>query len=206
MKYKIGLLILFILLSIFVFFNPKNAMDLEIAKFFYNIRNDFLTGFFKFITTMGYIPGYIFALVVLAIIFIRKNNYLKIILPYLALAISVLLNNVVKLIISRDRPNPLYWLMDEDSKSFPSGHTMNITCFCGMLMYLNYISNLKYKKTYMALLSVFIVLVGISRMYIGVHYFTDIIGGLLFGSLVALVSINVYEWGLKHGKKKCKEN
>ena len=81
----------------------------------------------------------------------------------------------------------------EKSYSFPSGHAMISVLFFGSIIYLVNKYNLKYKKLITFSLSTFVLLVGISRIYLGVHYLTDVVGGYLLGFIVLFLIIHLFE-------------
>ena len=81
----------------------------------------------------------------------------------------------------------------EKSYSFPSGHAMISVLFFGSIIYLVNKHNLKYKKLITFSLSTFILLIGISRIYLGVHYLTDVVGGYLLGFIVLFLIIHLFE-------------
>jgi len=115
------------------------------------------------------------------------------------LLLSSLINVGIKYIIHRDRPNILR-LIDIGGFSFPSGHSMVSMSFYGFLIFLCY-KNFKTKVKYliMAILSNVILFIGFSRIYLGVHYFSDVIGGFFLGILwIGVYSIIV---DLRYRKK-----
>lgn len=97
--------------------------------------------------------------------------------------LSSLINICVKYIIHRNRPNILR-LIEIGGFSFPSGHTMAAMSFYGFLVYLSYKNyNVKVKYLIIGILSITILLIGLSRIYLGVHYASDVLGGLSLGML-----------------------
>ena len=129
--------------------------------------------------------------VCLLIFIILKKKY-KLFLINIASIVSVIVNNMLKIIIKRERPNFLA-LVSESSYSFPSGHSMISILFFGSIIYLVNKYNIKYKKTITILLSIFIILVGLSRLYLGVHFLTDVIGGYLCGFIALIIIIMIFE-------------
>ena len=89
------------------------------------------------------------------------------------------INRLIKYIIKRPRPPQRLHLVKETNYSFPSGHSMSAMIGYGLLIIEVYQSSLKYKKLIMTLLAMMILLIGLSRIYLGVHYFSDVIGGFL---------------------------
>ena len=104
-----------------------------------------------------------------------------------------LVNQVIKHIIRRPRPNVLR-LVEESGYSFPSGHSMVSMAFYGIIIYLVYknVSNKYLKWILIILLSLLILSIGFSRIYVGVHYFTDVAGGFLLGLAYLIIYINIY--------------
>ena len=108
----------------------------------------------------------------------------------LNLVLVFLLNRILKFIIARPRPEMLR-LVPEDGYSFPSGHAMVSMGFYGFLIYLIYIKikNKKVKYPLIIFLSLLILTIGISRIYLGVHYFTDVIGGFIIAIIYLILFI-----------------
>ena len=97
------------------------------------------------------------------------------------LVLIALLNNILKLIVRRDRPTG-FRLIAETGYSFPSGHSMVSMAFYGYLIYLIYknVRNKKLRWTLIACFSLLILIIGMSRIYLGVHYTSDVFAGFLF--------------------------
>jgi len=119
----------------------------------------------------------------------------------LALSISINLilvyaiNVILKVIVARPRPEILR-LVHETSYSFPSGHAMVATGFYGYLIYIAYnkISKQSIRNTVIAFLSILILLIGVSRIYLGVHYATDVIGGFIIGIIYLVLYIKIIKF------------
>ncbi len=109
------------------------------------------------------------------------------------------LNTLVKIVVARPRPeaNLVHVFQVLGSFSFPSGHVMFYTAFFGFLLFLSFTLLKRSWLRYLAntILIVLIALVGISRMYLGEHWASDVIGGYLLGSLTLIVAIIFYRWG-----------
>lgn len=150
--------------------------DIEVYKFITEyFINDTNTIFFKIITNFG--GAFILIVIALLSLLFIKNKKISITIP-LNLIIITLLNNVLKFIVQRERPNELR-MIDETSYSFPSGHSMISMAFYGYFIYLiyKYVKNKYLKSILIVLLSVLIVLIGLSRIYLGVHYTSDVLSG-----------------------------
>ena len=150
--------------------------------------SDFATPIAKFITNFG---GAIFLIIVTIILFILIKNK-KIGFSIISnLVIVTILNQLLKNILQRPRPNE-FRIIEETGYSFPSGHSMVSMAFYGYLIYLIYIyvKNKYLKWTLIVLLSILICTIGISRIYLGVHYTSDVLGGFLISISYLVIYIS----------------
>lgn len=152
-------------------------------EFIYNFlggqdRNAFLLAFAKVFALIGS-PKFLVPVIPvafgMALYFNRRILALGLIISSLG---SFILNQVVKAVFRRPRPLA-YMLMTESSFSFPSGHTVTSTCIYMFLAY--YFSQAKdeEEKIYYIIALIFSILMGLSRIFLGVHYITDVLGGFL---------------------------
>lgn len=183
------------------------TLDEVIGNEFHEERRALLTWFFIFITRMGdaWFIGVFAFLFSLYIWFYRKNRRLAI---WYFLTVSIgagAVNQLVKIFFRRPRPTNVEHLIVQGGYSFPSGHAMAAIITYGALLFLV----IRASKTWWpALIGSFtllplIGLIGISRVYLGVHYPSDIIGGYSLGLAVLSLSIGLYSVSLKNkGYKK----
>lgn len=140
--------------------------------------------FFRIMTEFGnvYIPFVIIALLIIII----KNRYYSIIL-FLSYSLSGVLSLVLKYIVLR--PRPVDAIIDlPKTYSFPSGHAMTSLVFYLTLCYLLTIkSNKNVKFLCYVFFSLAVLLISFSRIYLGVHYFSDVISGLIIGLTLFLI-------------------
>ena len=150
--------------------------------------SDFATPIAKFITNFG---GAIFliGLTVLLIILIKNKKIGLSILVNLAIVTG--LNQLLKRILQRPRPTE-FRIVEETGYSFPSGHSMVSMAFYGYLIYLiyKYVKNKYIKWSLICLLSFLVILIGTSRIYIGVHYTSDVLGGFLISISYLVIYIS----------------
>ena len=120
-----------------------------------------------------------------------KNKKVGISVP-INLILASLTNYTLKQILQRPRPIE-YRIIDESGYSLPSGHSMVSMAFYGYLIYLIYrqIKNKYIKWSLITLLSLLIISIGISRIYLGVHYTSDVIAGFLVAISYLIIYINI---------------
>ena len=191
----ISLLVLFIINTILVVCHKYEAIDDFVHHNVLKLHSELTTKVMKTFTICGctaFIVGLATGLFIIFLIKKRKNLAFT---SVSVLIISTLINNVIKLIIRRPRPS--YMTVVENTFSYPSGHMMASTTLYGFLIYLIIKSHIpkKYKIFYGTFLGLLIICVGISRIYLGAHYFSDIFGGALMSMaiLVLFSYINDYK-------------
>lgn len=142
--------------------------------------SDFTLPIAKFITNFGGVIGLIIIAIIISSILIIKKHKLMGFLIWLNLAISGGLNQILKRIVQRPRPTE-YRLIEESGYSFPSGHSMVSAAFYGFFIYLIFknVKNKHIKWISITALSMLIILIGISRIYLGVHYTSDVMAGFV---------------------------
>ena len=183
-------MLVFLYLTINIYLNKPLLVD----NFFYTLlvlklRNVHLTKIMIGFTYLGSVYSYV-TLLILFLIFIKNKK-----IPLLAIAnilTSVLLMKIIKNIIKRPRPDG-YRLIPEKGYSFPSGHALNAVVFYGILIYIIH-TNIKNKKTRIILkilLTTLVLLIGLSRIYLGVHYASDVLAGFLFGFICVYLFIEL---------------
>ena len=150
--------------------------------------SDFATPIAKFITNFG---GAIFIITLMITLFILIKDKKIGLSIFLNLVIATTLNQLLKRILQRPRPTE-YRIIEETGYSFPSGHSMVSMAFYGYLIYLiyKYVKNKYIKWTLIVLLSILICSIGISRIYLGVHYTSDVLGGFLIAVSYLIIYIS----------------
>ena len=151
--------------------------------------SDFATPIAKFITNFG---GAIFLISTAIILFVVIKNK-KIGITIIAnLGIITILNQLLKRILQRPRPEE-FRIINESGYSFPSGHSMISMAFYGYLIYLiyKYIKNKYLKWSLITILGILIVSIGISRIYLGVHYTSDVLAGFLISISYLIIYISI---------------
>ncbi|MEK4029819.1 phosphatase PAP2 family protein [Pseudobacillus sp. FSL P4-0506] len=188
-------LLVFFLLSL-TFKQPLlEKYDVAVILFFERIRTGFLNNFFHLVTQMGSIKVLLPVAIVIAVLLAVKKKYHEAFFVMLVFWGARLANSLLKEFFGRERPS-FHSLVHEGSYSFPSGHTMNSTVLLGFLLYL-FIYSLqigkKYSTSWLLITIVLVVLIATSRIYLGVHYLTDVIAGGCAGLLLLFLFIYLYE-------------
>ncbi len=194
--FKIILLLFCVLLCLIIKYNFMDSVtriDSAVRNHIdFNIRCSWLTPVMKVITEFGGVIG-IISVCILSLILFKKNSTRVLIICNIS-TIGVLCV-LLKAIFNRERAAEALIKMPI-THSFPSGHTFFSVGFYGFVIYLILVeSNInKTLKIFIAsLASLIILLIMFSRLYLGVHYFTDILGGLIFSLLVLSIYISTHK-------------
>ena len=193
-----------IILNLFLLFdftedsiNSKEfiAIDRFIAKSLFMIRIESLARGFYFISKLCNITAVslIGSLLITYFLINKKFNFsIGILTSLLGSGLSIYLG---KNIFEIDRPHQ-YAYYQENYFSFPSGHSTIAVSFYGLLLYF-LIQNhptFKIKGLLISIAFLFWIFIGLSRLYLCVHYFSDVIAGYILGFLWLLLSISIVEW------------
>lgn len=141
------------------------------------------------LTTLG--NKYIIALfsVIVLIFLVYKKPYLKTEIFILTMGSAVILSQILKYLIQRTRP--IEMLIEKTTYSFPSGHATLAVAFFGMLIYLftNKIKNKTLRYSFIIGNVLLILIIGFSRIYLNVHWLTDVLAGYVLGLICIACSI-----------------
>lgn len=179
-NYKWITILLCVIIVLMMLEDIFNSQQLTIDTVIYknvilNLRSEPLTAIMKVITNLA--SAYtLIAITIASFVFIKNKKIGKCITVNLVL--STLLNQILKYTVQRPRPEG-YMIINENGYSFPSGHSMVSMAFYGLIIYLIWkkMKNVKLKYVLCGFLSILIPLIGFSRIYLGVHYASDVIGG-----------------------------
>lgn len=185
--------VLFIALCVLVKLDLLSNIDESVYKLITYNMNGTTTKIYKIITFFGSTKFMVGLCVLLLVLFIilKKNIYGYIISG--TLIFSTIMNNVIKVIIRRERP--IHMIVRENTFSFPSGHTMASVSMYGILIYLINKSNMnkKLKIVLSIILGLIPLMVATSRIYLGAHYFSDILGAIILSTIVLFITIKFIE-------------
>lgn len=197
-------LALFIFIAWMIFGDDKTAFDQKVFSLLSTHVSRKNTGLMQFFTLLGTHTFLIPANLILSayFLFVRKHRWYSINVPSVALS-SLLVMFTLKLIFRRDRPlTPL--LSAAKGYSFPSGHAMISFTFYGLLIYLVW-KNVKTKwlrLTISVLLGLLIFVIGLSRVYLRVHYASDVLAGFCVGCMWLLLSLWILQKIEKFNRRK----
>ena len=198
-KFKIYGVIIFIAVLVFIGVavgvqtGYLDGFDDAVRYRVYSIRSEKLTMFWKLITHSGDRDTVILLGIVLLLVkSLRKKYGVKFAIAALS---STAIYQGMKYIFQRPRPDIALRLIEESGYSFPSGHSMNCLVSYGILAYLllRYCENRKLAKLLSVGLGLIIILIGLSRVYVGVHFPTDVIGGWSLGIAVLVAMMYAFE-------------
>ena len=202
-------LLLFMIIGYIVKFYPEMLVSFD-QPIQTAIRGDLpetLTLLFRAITHLIDIPVIISWVLIVAFVFYRKQWKMESYLMLANLTLAGILIVTFKNIYQRPRPEILH-LVEEKGFSFPSGHSLAVTIMVGTLIVIlsQRIKNTVWRKIVQILLSLYIFSVLVSRIYLGVHYPSDVIASLCVGLGVLFMEFPFYDklrfqWRFK-GKQK----
>ena len=160
-----------------------DAFDNRIFDYVTSFRTPALNQFFQFVTDLGDVYAYLVATSLAAVFFFFKLKNKKFIFQLLGvLILSALANMALKEAFNRARPT-LEHMVVVKTLSYPSGHAMSAMAFYGFLIYLIYkIKMNSWLRIFLTILfSALIFFIGLSRVYLGVHFPSDVVGGFIAG-------------------------
>lgn len=179
-------------------------MEIEIVKSVQSIANNFFDVFFRVVTYAGSFFAFLFV-VLLFLLFCDKRYTI-----FMAISFVVFwgMSEIAKLIIARPRPfavsTDIIQKVSASNFSMPSGHSFAVTFLIGMIVYYLF-KNAKSKSVKIisvTVLPILGLLVGLSRIYLGVHFLTDVLAGFTYGIVCAILSIILYKKIISKSNKK----
>jgi membrane protein DedA with SNARE-associated domain/membrane-associated phospholipid phosphatase len=169
-----------------VILHPSASVDQSTFRFFVEHRTDGLTTSMKIITAFGsaWVLGAVAVGVGMAW-YVRKRTWRPLVLLVGAWAGSSILTNIVKALVDRPRPPAATQLVEAARSSFPSGHVSESTAVYGMLAVLIAGATRSWRSRVAVWTGtvVLLLLIGVSRLYLGVHWLTDVVGGYALGAM-----------------------
>ncbi|MCR4325455.1 MAG: phosphatase PAP2 family protein, partial [Patescibacteria group bacterium] len=165
------------------------SLDLAIEQWLSAIRSPFGLYFFSFFTELG--GGIVVASITALAVFLlwKKGGVEYAVGLFASVAGAIAVSELLKFIVHRARPPIDLRAILETSYSFPSNHATASAALYGFLAYLAWrLAPRKWRGIIVAICLIIIAGVGFSRMYLGVHYPTDVLGGFIVGALFVLAA------------------
>ncbi len=196
-------LIIFIVIIIMLLNGKISNFDNNFYNLLMIVESDLLTNYFKIITKLADVITIVILLILSLVFFYKKKESFYLLITII---ISTIINFLLKYIFSRPRPVNINKII-ETGYSFPSGHAMASVTFYGFLIYLIIKSKLSLKIKWITsiLLTLIIFSICISRVYLGVHYISDVLAGV-FLSTSLLLSVILYIKRLEEKNEKSFNN
>ena len=188
-------IIIFIIDYWLVVTGRTQAADDYVLAFFVGIRGDALTMVFRAITFCGN-P---ITMVGLCVFVVAVPRRLKVGIPVVLMTVCGWgAQTLLKEVVGRPRPDMSFWLVEESSYSFPSGHAnVSMIFWTALLILVGRALILKNRRgaavLLRVLLAVFAALIGVSRLYLGIHYLSDVAGGWLLAGAILVLLFAAYD-------------
>lgn len=190
----------FVLLAAMLNTNMIETIDTWIIENVQELKNPFNTTVMEFFSFIGNtVSVIVISLIMMGILYTIFGQRKELIMFIIVLAGSTALNLLLKSLFQRERPT-LYTMVAEEGFSFPSGHTMAALSLYGILTFLLW-RHIPKKSGRVILISIsvlFIFAIGFSRIYLGAHYPSDILGAFLFSSFWLFLNVWAFKtWQLR---------
>jgi undecaprenyl-diphosphatase len=187
-----------------VFEGDTRHVDDSFRAFVHSIANPGLTAFMEFVSWIASaVPTVIIGLAIALVLWATGRRAHAIFLALTAAGAEILVITL-KLLFQRHRPEPFFGLPAPSDYSFPSGHALVSLCFYGVIAYgIAHRKSLPIRTLIWTLAALLILLVGLSRIYLGVHYPSDVLAGYLAATAWVLgVSLAYARWERRREKLK----
>ncbi len=189
----------FAILTMLAKTTPFFPLDLQITRGIQSITNPAFGQFLDALSWPGFPPqSFVIPVVIVAFIWALGLHW-EAVAGLVAAVSSAALGGVIKTLIQRPRPtaNLVHVFRILNSYSFPSGHVLFYVVFFGFLFFLAFalLKPSPVRTILLAFFGLMIALIGISRIYMGQHWASDVLGAYLLGSLALVANIAFYRWG-----------
>lgn len=188
--------ICFLLVCLLSIFNPYFKFDLVISKNIQEIPSVFFKTYMWIVSYVGNQPYMAILVGITSLLLYIFKFKIEAVFCSLSAASGALTGTLIKVLVARPRPvadlvKVSVWLSD---KSFPSNHVLVFTIFFGFLFYLLFRKAKHRSSEIFILFLLFLLLlsIGLSRIYLGVHWASDVLGGYLLGTIWLIFTIRLY--------------
>lgn len=169
--------------------NTISVFDRQINAWFFGLRVGVLDSVFLGITWLGEAAIVAAIAVIISVFLLRLRQKSQLAAMWVAIIGSEATTYILKLMV--DRVRPVGALVAESSASFPSGHATIAIAFYGFLAYLLLRETKKYRTLTFVISIIIILAIGLSRLYLGVHYLSDVLAGYLVGAVWLMIGVKV---------------
>ncbi len=196
--YVLGASAVFIAMAVIAHYVAYFPMDLTITRAVQGIHGDAFHRLMYGMSWIGYMPqaDVIVAVTVLAA-YLAGLRWEAVTTVFAASAVGI--GALVKMVVTRPRPTPdlVHVLRELHSTGFPSGHVLGFTAFTGFLAFLAFtlLKASRWRTLLLVALGLLIAMMGLSRIDQGAHWFSDVMGAYVLGSLWLVLTIRLYRWG-----------
>jgi undecaprenyl-diphosphatase len=179
----------------------SNAMvhvDMKVNALLFGLRDEVVIKTFKLITLLGEVQAIVAIAIIISIILWKSNKKQQIAVLWLTIIGSELTTFIAKIALHRQRPENAIFL--ENSYSFPSGHATIAIAFYGFIasLLLREITKKTSRALSVLVTVILITLIGFSRLYLGVHYLSDVLFGYSVGLVWLIIGIHLNNYARKN--------
>jgi membrane-associated phospholipid phosphatase len=200
--FQIGIAVLLVAFGILAWLVRKTAyfpIDLSVTRAIQTWNNPLADGLWRIVSWAGNAPQAAIVPLLLVVLLVILGLYWESLAATLTAVVVEVSNLLLKVVIHRPRPasDLIHVTGLFKSYSFPSGHVMFYMGFYGFMFFLSYVLlKPSWKRTLLLILfGGAVTLVGASRIYLGAHWASDVLGAYLMGGIELLIFIHVYRWG-----------
>jgi membrane-associated phospholipid phosphatase len=175
----------FVITPLLAIGNPVAGIDHGIALWFHSHLTPAFVSVLRGITEFGSSEWIALVLSISVLFFIFKRWWPSLVTLVIAVPGGMAMNELVKILVHRHRPFDQGWFVDWSGYSFASGHTIGATLLYGQIaLFLVPVIKSRRARAWLFSAATFVVaLVGFSRIALGAHYLTDVLGGIFFGMM-----------------------
>ena len=189
----------FAVLTFLVKTTPSFPLDLQITLGIQSINIPVFGGLMNAVSWLGFSPQSVIITALIILLILGFGLQWEALVALIAALFSIGLNVLLKDLIQRPRPAAalVHVLATLKDYSFPSGHVMFYTGFFGFILFLSFtLLKPSLKRTLLLVFfGLLMLLVGVSRIYVGEHWASDVLGAYLLGTLTLVAFIQLYRWG-----------
>jgi len=189
----------FAVLTFLVKTTPSFPLDLQITLGIQSINIPVFGGLITAVSWLGFSPQSVIITALIILLILGFGLQWEALAALIAALFSIGINVLVKDLIQRPRPAAalVHVLATLNDYSFPSGHVMFYTGFYGFIVFLSFtLLKPSLKRTLLLVFfGLLVLLVGVSRIYVGEHWASDVLGAYLLGTLTLVAFIQLYRWG-----------